>query len=262
MGRAWLEDREMIRQLVRRKRRHIIIDCDTQRDFFLAKGNACIRNHRRILGRIRRVMAWARSNHIPVISTCEVHACNGNGNGDGNGNGVTYCIDGTEGQKKVRYTLLNNRVAYPADGNTDLPGDLLHRYTQIVLNKRCVDPFEEPRIDRLLSEVRAEEFILIGASAEGAVKATALGLLQRGKNVTVVVDAVGIYNKKEAKMALRKVEAKGARLVETRKLAGASHLRRVGVCDCPSCQGKLKKSEADVEEETKFHISLISRGGE
>ncbi|MHC4154995.1 MAG: hypothetical protein ACYST6_08750, partial [Planctomycetota bacterium] len=87
-------------------------------------------------------------------------------------------------------------------------------------------------------------------------------LLQRGKNVTVVVDAVGIYNKKEAKMALRKVEAKGARLVETRKLAGASHLRRVGVCDCPSCQGKLKKSEADVEEETKFHISLISRGGE
>lgn len=240
----------MIRQLVKkRKRKHVVIDIDTQRDFFLAGGNACIRNHRRILGRIRRIMAWARSRGIPVISTCEVHASNGNGNG------AKYCIDGTAGQKKIRYTLRNNRAVYPADGNTDLPTDLLQRYEQIILHKRCVDPFDEPRIDRLLSEVRAEEFILIGASAEGAVKATALGLIQRGKNVTVVVDAVGMHEKKDARMALRKMEAKGARMVETRKLAGVSHLALVGICNCSSCQGKTKKAEEQVEIRPEIHIS-------
>ena len=165
----------MIRQLLKRRRRHVLIDVNTQRDFFLAEGNACIRNHRRVLGRIRRIMAWARRRNIPVISICEVYP---NHNGE---NEVEYHIDGTDGQKKIRYTLLSNRISFVADDSTDLPTDLLQRYRQIILYKRCLDPFDEPRIDRLLSEMRADEFILIGASTEGAVKATALGLLQRGK---------------------------------------------------------------------------------
>jgi nicotinamidase-related amidase len=169
---------------------------------------------------------------------------NNNDNNDGNDNG--YCIDGTNGQKKIGYTLLGNRISFSADGNTDLPTDVLQQHRQIILHQRCVDPFEEPRIDRLLSEVKADEFILIGASTEGAVIATALGLLQRGKKVRVVVDALGLHNKKSAKMALRKMEAKGAKLVETKKLAGVSHLRQVGICNCDTCQGRTRKSAAKV----------------
>jgi nicotinamidase-related amidase len=178
-------------------------------------------------------MAWARIREIPIISTCEVYP--DNGSGDNNGD-MRYCIDGTTGQKKVSYTLLNSRVSFPADGSTDLPRDMLRRFRQVILHKRCVDPFDEPRIDRLLSELQAAEFILIGATAEGAVRATALGLLQRDKRVLVVFDAVGSHDNHEAKMAFRKMEAKGARLIETRKLAGISHLRQVGVCRCGSCQ--------------------------
>lgn len=226
----------MIRQLIKKRRRWVLVDINTQKDFFLAGGKTCIRNHRRVLANVRRMMAWARHNNVRVVSTCEVYP---------NHNGVKevgYCIDGTDGQKKIRYTLLSNRASYPADGSTDLPVDILRQYRQIVLHKRCVDPFNEPRIERLLSEVRADNFVLIGASAEGAVKATALGLLQRGKNVSVVVDAVGLLDKHEAELALRKMGAKGARLIETKKLAGVSRLRRVGICDCESCQGRVGKT--------------------
>jgi nicotinamidase-related amidase len=87
---------------------------------------------------------------------------------------------------------------------------------------------------------------LIGAIAEGAVKAAALGLLQRGKRVTVVSDAVGSLNKRESKLAFRKMSAKGAKLVETKKLAGASHLRHVGICECESCQGRTRKAAVKV----------------
>jgi len=233
----------MIRQLLKRRRRHIIVDINTQRDFFLAGGNACIRNRRRVLACIRRMMAWARSRNVPIISTCEVYP---NDNGD---NAVGYCIDGTDGQKKIRYTLLSNRVSFAADGSTDLPADLLRRYRQIILHKRCVDPFDEPRIERLLSEVRADEFILIGTSAEGAVKATVLGLLQRGKRVSVVVDAVGSRDKREAKLALRKMEAKGARLIKTKRLAGTSHLRHVGEAKSEGCQGRAKKAPVKASAE-------------
>ncbi|MBN2183522.1 MAG: isochorismatase family protein [Sedimentisphaerales bacterium] len=232
----------MILQLVRTRRRQILIDIDTQKDFLLVSGKACIRNHRRVLANIRRVMAWARIHDIPIISTAEVYS---NNNGDGN---PTHCIDGTEGQKKIHYTLVNNRVSMPADGNTDLPRDILRRYRQVVLHKRCVDPFDEPRIDRLLSEVRASEFILVGTSLEGAVKATALGLLQRGKRVTVIIDAIGSHNLNEAKLAVRKMETKGARIIETKKLAGASHLRMVGACNCESCQGQGRKTPLNLSE--------------
>ena len=217
--------------MIRAKRRQVLVDINTQRDFLLADGGACIRNHRRVLAHIRRMMAWARQRDVPIISTCEIYPDDSNHNGD-----PRYCIDGTQGQKKISYTLMKNRIVFPADGNTDLPRDMLRRYQQVVLHKRCVDPFDEPRIDRLLSEVCAAEFVMIGACAEGAVKAAALGLLQRNKRVAVIVDAVGYHDSREAKMAFRKMEAKGARLIETRRLAGASHLRQVGVCHCESCQ--------------------------
>ncbi len=233
----------MILQLVRSRRKQILVDIDTQKDFLLAGGKACIRNHRRVLAHIRRVVAWARCQHIPIISTAEVYPNNNNDD-----DAVGHCIDGTDGQKKIRYTLLKDRVSFAADGNTDLPRDMLRRYRQVILHKRCVDPFDEPRIDRLLSEVRATEFILVGTSLEGAVKMTALGLLQRGKKVTVVVDAVGTHDKKEAKLTLRKMETKGAKLIETKRLAGISHLRQVGVCNCESCQGLGRKAPMSATE--------------
>jgi nicotinamidase-related amidase len=232
----------MILQLVRTRRKQILIDIDTQKDFLLADGKACIGNHRRVLAHIRRVMAWARYSNVPIISTAEVHP------NHNNESEASYCIDNTDGQRKIHYTLFNKRLSFAADGNTDLPRDILRRYKQIILHKRCVDPFDEPRIDRLLSEVRANEFILVGTSLEGAVQATALGLLQRGKTVTVVVDAVGSHNKKEAKLALRKMETKGARLIETKKLAGVSHLKHVGACQCESCRGLGRKAHVGAQQ--------------
>jgi nicotinamidase-related amidase len=182
------------------------------------------------------MMAWARSNNIPIISTCYL-----NGNGNGNGNGY-HMPKLNNGQRKVSYTLTDNYISFMADNNTDFPRDILRRYQQVIFHKRCVDPFDEPRIDRLLSEIRAGEFILIGTSTEGAVQATALGLLQRHKPVTVIVDAVGSRDSHEAKMALRKMEAKGAHLIETKRLAGTSHLRQVRACQCPSCLRITAKS--------------------
>lgn len=232
----------MILPLIKTRRKQILLDIDTQKDFLLVSGKACVKNHRRVLANIRRMMAWARGSGVPIISTAEVYK---NNNGD---SVVGYCLDGTEGQRKIHYTLVNKRVSFTADGNTDLPRDLLKQYSQIILHKRCVDPFDEPRIDRLLSEIKAYEFIIVGTSLEGAVKATALGLLQRNKKVTVVMDATGSHNINEAKLALRKMETKGARIVETRKLAGSSHLRLVGACNCESCRGMARKAHTNVSD--------------
>lgn len=229
----------MILQLLKNRRKRILIDVDTQRDLLYGDSPACTRNHRRVLANIRRIIAWARRNKVPVISTCLVCP---NDNGQSM---LDYCLDGTNGQKKIHYTLLNNRANFAADNNMYLPRDILRRYRQLIFNKRSMDPFEEPRIERLLSEVKASEFIIIGSIAEDAVLPMALGLLHRGKKVSLVTDAVGSHDTKEAMMAIRKIHAKGAKLIETKKLAGSSNLKQVGACNCKTCRKSTKKVTAN-----------------
>lgn len=225
----------MIRPVITLRRKRILIDVDTQKEFFLAAGAACIRNHRRVLANIRRVVAWARLKNVRMISTARVYD---NGTVDRVG-----CLDTADGAGKISYTVRGRRISFAADGCTDLPRDIFRQYDQVVLEKRSIDPFEEPRADRMLSELRANEFVMIGGTVEGAVKATALGLLARRKNVTILTDAIGSRDKAAAQIALRKIEAKGAKLVETKALLGSSHLRMVGVCDCDRCRGRAHKPQ-------------------
>jgi nicotinamidase-related amidase len=224
----------MIRPAITLRRKRIIVDVDTQQDFFLANGNACVRNHRRVLANIRRVMAWARHKNIRMISTVQIY--------DQNDPRHNYCLESTQGLKKISYTVRNNHICFTADGCTDLPRDILKQNDQIILQKRCMDPFGEPRADRMLSECMATEFVLIGAVTEGAVKATALGLLARRKKVIILTDAIGSHDRAAAEVALRQVEAKGAKLSDSKSMLGTSHLRLVGTCGCDRCRGKTHKA--------------------
>ncbi len=229
----------MIRPALTLRRRRILIDVGTQRDLFTADGKACIRNHRRILANIRRVMAWVRKEHIRVISTVRLFE------EDGIHHGPAYCLAGTEGACKIRYTHLARSVAYSSDGYTDFPRDLFERYDQVIQELRSEDPFEEPRADRILSEVKATDFLVLGAPVETSVKFMVLGLLMRRRNVIVLSDAVGSLEKHAAEIALRQMQAKGARLVDSKSLVGSSHLRKVGICSCDRCQGRVLKVAAD-----------------
>lgn len=224
----------MIRPIISLRRKRIIVDIDTQVDFFLASGAACVRNHRRVISNIRRTVAWARVRNIRMISTIHTN----NGNSDAN-----FCVPGTEGHMKLSYTLRHSYAGFPADGCTDLPRDILLQHDQVIIEKRTVDPFAEPRADRMLSELKVDEFIIIGAVTEKAVKATVLGLLARRKNVTLLTDAIGSHDKGAAEKAIRQMEAKGAKLTEAKILYGTS-LPLVGACDCDRCSGQIKHLSA------------------
>jgi nicotinamidase-related amidase len=181
-----------------------------------------------LLTNIRRIMAAARHNHIPTISTAQVYNPTYSNPG--------FCLAGTDGPKKVSYTLRENCLRYPTSDSMDLPRDLLGRYDQVIFYKRSQDPFEEPRLDRMLTELRADELYLIGATAEGAVKATALGLLARGKKVTILTDAVGTRDRNAGNRAIREMAAKGAKLSKVTQVLGCSILRMVSACSCKYCR--------------------------
>ena len=225
---------QMIRPILTLRKKRILIDVDTQKDFFLADGKACVRNHRRVLANIRRVMAWTRRDQIRIISTVQCHNPNGH---DGD-----VCLSGTPGVCKVPYTLRNRRFTFDSGDTTDFPRDLLQKNDQLILCKRTIDPFDEPRAERILTEAKASEFIIIGGSTESSVLYTVLGLLTRGKSVTVLTDAVGSREKSAAEISLRKMKAKGAKLTDSKSLLGSSSLRLVNTCTCDRCRGRMHKT--------------------
>ena len=204
----------MIRPINYSRQKCVVVDIDTQRCFFSNSGKARVHNSETVLANIRRVIAWTRLKHIYVVSTKQVPVC---------------CCDfqrgNTNGLEKIGWTLRNRRTQYDATDCTDLPNEIVERYDQVIFCKRCIDPFEEPRVDRMLTELEADEFILIGSLVEGAIKATALGLLARRKNVRVLVDAIGTCNAKAEKRALRNMRAKGAKLSDTETLMNSSAVR-------------------------------------
>jgi nicotinamidase-related amidase len=234
----------MIRPALTLRRRRILVDVDVQKSLFLADGKACVRNHRRVLANIRRVMAWVRRERIRQISLGIVQDPNRNGH---NGNGE-FCVAGTEGAQKVHYTLRKRHMDFGDDAGTDLPRQLLQEYDQVILYRHTEDPFGQPRIDRLLSETRATEFIVIGSLMESSIKALVLGLLIRKRAVILITDAVGYRDKAAADIALRQMQAKGAKLIDSKTLAGTSHLQMVHACTCDRCRGKLQK--VSLEETT------------
>lgn len=203
----------------KRRSKKVLVDIDTQIDLV---------NHYNglqpdtLLRHLRRIIAWARINKILVISTSlaippDISANTAN-------SFPAICTEGTPGQNKLGYTLLPSHIFFEANSSTDLPENLSNHYQQIIFEKRGVDTFLQPRADRLLTGYTADEFIVFGTGIETAIHKTVLGLLSRGKNVTVVTDAINGETMMGCQLSLRKMAAKGALLKETAEITGESRL--------------------------------------
>ena len=191
----------------------VLIDLNTQCDYFLARGAVPVANRSDVIPNIRRLFEWARHWSVPVISSLDAHRA------DEPFNGVPrHCIDRTPGQRKLPFTLLPRRILLDGDNTLDLPPDILSRYRQIIFAKRSRDLLGNPKADRLLTDMNVTHQIVFGVLSEHCVKATVLALLTRQRNVVVVRDACGHWNGNEAELALRQIEAKGAYMTTTEQI--------------------------------------------
>jgi len=201
----------------------LVVDLNTQRDFCHSNGAAPVSNLEPLSIALRHMTAWVRRNYAPVVSSIESHRwCDLSDSGQ-----PLCCLDGTPGQQKLEYTLLPKRSWIEADNTLWCPLDVFHTYQQAIFRKHTDDLLSNPKADRLFTQIYANEFILYGISAEGSVKALALGLLARGKKVTVVMDACGYWSNATADLAFRQIGAKGAELVTVPALLKRRLSRRI-----------------------------------
>jgi nicotinamidase-related amidase len=195
------------------QKRQVLIDIDTQSHFFRDQGPICIRNAQTILANIEKVMQWAQSERLLMISTLQVHISHAHYRRTRQEHRLSL--------SKPPGTLCSNYINLAPSDTMAWSSEVWQHYDQVIIQKRCFDPFEEPYADRILTELPADECILIGTPIEGAVKATALGFLRRQKEVTLITDAVGQLDAYQAQKAWDQLESKDIRCVRTEQLIGS-----------------------------------------
>jgi nicotinamidase-related amidase len=193
----------------------VLVDVNTQHDFCDPCGAFPVANIPELIPALRRVVAWAKRNHLPLVSSLESHRpleLSDSGT-------PIHCVDGSCGQRKLSFTLFPARTNIEVDNTFAVPFDLFQRWQQVIFRKRSDDLLLNPKADRLLTQLPVREYLVFGTGLEGSVKAIALALMARGKRVGVVVDACGYWSRGTADLALRQLTAKGAQLVTTAELA-------------------------------------------
>jgi len=194
--------------------RRLLLDIETQRDFFCPGGSCYTRQASLASENISRLFDWARREGVPVISTllrvrpaergplcCSPH-----------------CVEGTEGERKLDRALLASRTDLGLRNITDLPADLLERYQQVIFEKRDTDIFKHLRIERLISRLAEAAFILLGAGVADGIVQAAIGLRSRGYGVILVSDAVLDFGDARSDMAYLRMEAKGVIFAPTARI--------------------------------------------
>jgi len=193
---------------------HILLDIETQRDFFSPGGSCYTQAATPVANAIYRLFAWARHNDVPVISTVlRVRPTQ-----QGPLAATPHCIDGTAGERKLARTILPRRVNLGLLNTTDLPDQIFRKHQQVIFEKRNTDIFTHARAERLISEIGDATFVICGAGVSHGIAQAAIGLRSRGFSVIVASDAVLDMDYARDEMARRRMEAKGAVFATTSEI--------------------------------------------
>jgi len=186
-------------------------EVDTQADFMLPGGKLYVPGAERLLPNIRRLTDAARKGRVLLVSHGDYHAKD-------DPEFKTFpphCIKGTPGAAYVPEALTEKVFTVPNDATATLPRNF-SQYQQIHLEKQTLDIFESRHADELVKRLGDDaEFVVFGVVTEYCVRLAAKGLLERGRRVLVVKDAVETLEGEDGERAVAELRTLGANFVTT-----------------------------------------------
>jgi len=186
-------------------------EVDTQADFMLPGGKLYVPGAELLLPNIRRLTNAARQGRVFLVS----HGCYHTIDDPEFKTFPLHCVKGTPGSAYVPEALTEKVVTVPNDPAATLPRDLAP-YQQILLEKQTLDIFQSRHADELLKRLPADaEFVVFGVVTEYCVRFAARGLLERGRHVSVVNDAIETLKAEDAERTVAELKALGAKFVTT-----------------------------------------------
>ena len=186
-------------------------EVDTQADFMLPGGKLYVPGAERLLPNIRKLTDAARQGCVFLVS----HGCYHTKDDPEFKTFPPHCIKGTPGSAFVPEALTEKVVTVPNEPTARLPQDLF-AYQQILLEKQTLDIFESRHAGELVKRFEDDtEFVVFGVVTEYCVRFAAKGLLERGRRVSVVRDAIETLKAEDAQRTVAELQALGAKVITT-----------------------------------------------
>jgi nicotinamidase-related amidase len=217
-----------------RRAADVFVDVCTQRDYLNLDGACPAANARAVQKNIKHLMAFARWAKIPTISCVDARRPDAV-----RGIPHPHCVLGTPGQRKITFSVLPDHVTIESDNVLCISLEILQQHQQAILIKQHRDPFTNPKLARLRTDMPTQHFTVFGVALEASIRLLVLGLILRHRRATLIHDACGFWSLNEADMALRQLAAKGCEIRSTHevireRLAQLSARARSGVWRHPS----------------------------
>lgn len=191
---------------------------DTQADFMLPDGKLYVPGAEHLLANLDRLVDQAREGRVLLISHGCIHL-----EGDPEfAQFPAHCIRDTPGAKFVPHALAKKVFTVPNHEKSQLPEDL-YAHEQIHLEKDTLDVFQTHHVEKLIERLNSNaEIFIFGVVTEICVLLAARGLLERGRHVSIVQDAIATLNPAAGQRAIAELRALGAKIVSTDEAVDAA----------------------------------------
>jgi nicotinamidase/pyrazinamidase len=209
-------------------RRIIFWDVDTQVDFMLPGGKLYVPDAEKLIPSLDRLTDQARKDRVFLVSDACIHTPD-----DPEFQQFPpHCVRGTPGAEMIPETVAERFLILPNRREATVPRDLTS-YQQVILEKQTLDVFDNPLAEIVVERLKHftdddAEFVVFGVVTEYCVRCVAKGLLERGRRVSLVEDAIKTLKAEDGESALAEMRSLGARLTTTRQAIdslGASRVR-------------------------------------
>lgn len=189
----------------------IFWEVDVQADFMLPGGKLYVPGAERLLPNIRRLTDAARMGKVFLVS----HGCFHVPDDPEFKAFPPHCVKGTPGAELVPEALTDKVARVPNDPSAKLPEDFA-KYQQILLEKQTLNIFDSRHADELVRRLGSHtEFVVFGVVTEYCVSFAAKGLLERGRRVAVVQDAIETLKLEDGQTTVSELQRLGARMTTT-----------------------------------------------
>ena len=189
----------------------IFWEVDTQADFMLPGGKLYVPGAEKLLPNIRRLTDAARKGKVFLVS----HGCFHTSDDPEFKMFPPHCVQGTPGANFVPEALTDQVFRVSNTSDATLPPQL-EKFQQILLEKQTLDIFESRHAGTLVERLGTKpEFVVFGVATEYCVRLAAKGLLQRGRRVSVVEDAIETLKPEEGARTISELRALGTKIITT-----------------------------------------------
>jgi nicotinamidase/pyrazinamidase len=186
----------------------------------LPGGKLYVPGAEKLLPNIRKLTEAAHNKHVFLVS----HGCFHTPDDPEFQHFPPHCVKGTKGSEFVEEALTDDLTRVP-NKKHEFPSDVL-QHKQVLLEKETLDIFESTHAERLVSHFpKHAEFLIFGVVTEYCVRLAAKGLLERGRKVSIITDAIETLDPEEGRKTLAELETMGAKLTTTKDVLSRIHHR-------------------------------------